>query len=75
VELRGAERVLVYRAGAGEPTLGHDCIVAWPVPFAFLTGSDQSAPKEVDGSFRTPVVSEAHKPRPNETSTKEDMPQ
>jgi hypothetical protein len=38
-----AERVLVYHAGAGEPTLGHDRILAWPVPFVLLTGSDQSA--------------------------------
>ena len=70
-----AERVLVYRAGAGAPTLGRDRILAWPVPFALLTGSDNPREKENAGSFRTPVVSEAHKPRPNETSTKEDMPQ
>jgi hypothetical protein len=35
-----AERLLVSRAGAGERSLGHDGILAWPVPFARLTGSD-----------------------------------
>ena len=38
-----AERVPVSCAGAGERTLGQDRILAWPVPFALLTGSDQSA--------------------------------
>jgi hypothetical protein len=69
-----AERVLVPRAGAGERTLGHDRLLAWPVPFALLTGSDQSARR------KSPVPSGPrwclkHKPRPNETSIKEDMPQ
>ena len=29
--------------GRGERTLGHDRSLAWPVPFALLTGIDQSA--------------------------------
>ena len=52
-----AERVLVSRAGAGERSLGHDGILAWPVPFALLTGSDPIRAKEIAGSFGTPVVS------------------
>jgi MFS family permease len=34
-----AERLLVSRAGAGERSLGHAGILAWPVPFTRLTGS------------------------------------
>ena len=47
----------VSSAGGGERTLDHDQALAWPVPFAFLAGSDQSVRKEIAGSFRTPVVS------------------
>jgi hypothetical protein len=42
----------VSSAGGGERTLDHDRVLAWPVPFAFLTGSDESARKEIAGSFR-----------------------
>jgi hypothetical protein len=49
-----AERVLVSRAGAGERTLGHDRILAWPVPFALITGSGPVRAKQIAGSFRTP---------------------
>jgi hypothetical protein len=43
----------VTRAGAAERTLDHKRILTWPVPFA-LTGSDQSARREIAGSFETP---------------------
>ena len=35
-----AERLLVSHPGAGERSLGHDGILAWPVPLVRLTVSD-----------------------------------
>jgi hypothetical protein len=47
----------VSRAGGGKRTLGRRPHPDIALSFALLTASDQSARKEIAGSFRTPVVS------------------
>jgi hypothetical protein len=69
-----AERVLVSARPRASVRSGTTASSRGPVPFVLLTGIEQSQ-RGIARLLLNPGGVYAHKPRSNETSTEEDMPQ